>query len=85
MHLRGQFNLHLGAFDQGVSETREHDETRYQKNIDVLLREVQCLRSRAVGRILISGAYMYIYADPTRILWRICRGDSIRKAVRPGV
>lgn len=57
-----------------------------RKNIDVL-REVQCLRSRAVDRVytytFIRG--VYVYADSTRILWRVCRGDSIRKAVRSGV
>lgn len=61
MQLRSQLNLHLCASDRGVSKTR--DETT-RKNIDVSLREVQCLRSRAVDRILI---YQSIYVDPTRI------------------
>lgn len=81
MQLRGQLNLHLCASDRGVSETRKRDETT-RKTLTF-----RCEKFNAYDRVPYTEYFIseYICWSDSNILWRVCRGDPIRKAVRPGV
>lgn len=72
-----------------MSETRKRDETirktlTFRSERSSMLT-IACRRWNILTYMYQGHTCMHVYADPTRMLWRVCRGDSIRKAVRPGV